>query len=58
MAVMYSYSNRISLPLHEIEHIKKQMHDIEFDTMYGFYEYQNIYTEAKLIMEHSLAKYT
>ena len=55
---MYSYSNRISLPLHEIEHIKKQMHDIEFDTMFGFYEYQNIYTEAKLIMEHSLAKYT
>ncbi len=58
MAIMYSYPNRIPLPLHEIERIKKQMLTIQYDTMFGFYDYQNIYHDAKHIMEHSLTKYT
>ena len=57
MAVMYSYPNRIPLPLYEVERIKKQMSSISFDTIYGFYDYQNIYTEAKLVMEKSFSKY-
>ena len=54
---MYSYPNRIPLPLHEIERIKKQMRLLDFDTMHGFYDYQNIYTNAKEILQFSLEKY-
>ncbi len=57
MAIMYSYPNRIPLPLQEIQRIKKQMLSIQFDTMHGFYDYQNIYSNAKLILENSLSKY-
>jgi hypothetical protein len=56
-AVMYSYPNRIPLPLHEIHRIKKQMEKISFDTLFGFYDYQNIYGKAKKIIELSLDKY-
>lgn len=57
MAIMHSYPNRIPLPLHEIQRIKKQMHLLQFDTMHGFEDYQNIYSNAKEILENSLAKY-
>jgi glyoxylase-like metal-dependent hydrolase (beta-lactamase superfamily II) len=58
MAVMYSYPNRIPLPLDEIQRIKEQMLSIQFDTMHGFYDYQNIYSNAKRILDDSLAIYT
>lgn len=58
MTAMYSYPNRIPLPLQEIQRIKKQMLLLKFDTMHGFYDYQNIYSEAKLILEISLEKYS
>ena len=57
MAAMYSYPNRIPLPLQEVQRIKKQMLLLEFDTMYGFYDFQNIISNAKQILESSLAKY-
>jgi hypothetical protein len=57
MAVMYSFPNRIPLPLREIRRVKEQMSFLEFDTMYGFYSYQNIYPDAKEILEKSLARY-
>jgi hypothetical protein len=57
-AVMYSYPNRIPLPIQEVQRIKKQMLNIQFDTMHGFYDYQNIYFNAKQIIEHSLDKYS
>jgi len=57
MAVMYSYPNRIPLPLHEVQRIKKQMLQLQFDTMHGFYDFQNIYSNAKEILESSMAKY-
>ena len=57
MAAMYSYPNRIPLPLHEVQRIKKQMLLLQFDTMHGFYDFQNIYLDAKEILETSLAKY-
>lgn len=56
-AVMYSYPNRIPLPIQEVQRIKKQMLNIQFDTVHGFYDYQNIYGDAKQIIEHSLDKY-
>lgn len=57
-AVMYSYPNRIPLPLREVQRVKKQMLDIQFDTIHGFYDYQNIYFNAKQIIEQSLDKYS
>jgi len=57
MAVMYSYPNRIPLPLQEVRRIEKQMSQLEFDTMFGFYDYQNVYPDAKKILVDSLAKY-
>jgi hypothetical protein len=57
-AVMYSYPNRIPLPLAKVQKIKKQMQNIKFDTLYGFYDYQNIYSNAKQIIEDSLDKYS
>ncbi len=56
-AVMYSYPNRIPLPLHEIQRIKEQMHLLQFDTIHGWNDSQSIYSDAKLILESSLAKY-
>jgi len=57
-AVMYSYPNRIPLPLQEVQRIKKQMLSLQFDTIHGFYDYQNIYSNAKQIIEYSLDKYS
>jgi glyoxylase-like metal-dependent hydrolase (beta-lactamase superfamily II) len=57
IAVMYSYPNRIPLTIAEIQRIEKQMRHIQFDTIHGFYDYQNIYLNAKELLEDSLAKY-
>ena len=57
MSAMYSYPNRIPLPVHEVQRIKKQMLKLNFDTMHGFYEFQDIYSNAKEILKSSLAKY-
>lgn len=58
MAVMHSYPNRIPLPVHEVQRIKKQMLPLQFDAMHGFLDFQNIYSNAKEILVHSLEKYT
>lgn len=57
-AVMYSYPNRIPLPVEETERIKKSVVPINFDALYGFYDYQNIYTGAKELIINSLNRYT
>ncbi len=57
VAVMHSYPNKIPLPLNEIQRIKERMRLLQFDTMHGWIDSQSIYSEAKLIMENSLAKY-
>jgi len=54
---MYSNPNKIPLPISEVLHIKKQMQMIEFDTMFGFYDFQNLYLNAKETLEYSLGKY-
>ncbi len=56
-AVMYSYPNRIPLPVAEVQRIKRQTLSINFDTIYGFYDYQNICGEAKQVIENSLDRY-
>ena len=57
-AVMYSYPNRIPLPIADVQRIKMQMASISFDTLYGFYDYQNICGNAKQVIGHSLNKYS
>ena len=56
-AVMYSYPNRIPLPVGEVQRIKEQILNIRFDTIHGFYDYQNIYSDAKRLIQDSLGKY-
>lgn len=57
MAAMYSYPNRIPLPLEEIKRIKALMHQLDFDTMHGFYADQNVYLVAKEVLETSMSRY-
>lgn len=58
IAIMYSYPNKIPLPLREIQRIEKQMLLLEFDTLHGFFDFQNIYSDAKLVLKNSLEKYS
>jgi hypothetical protein len=57
LAVMYSYPNRIPLPIREVQRIKDQMLNLRFDSLHGFYDYQNIYSDAKQLLDSSLARY-
>lgn len=57
VAVMHSYPNKIPIPLAEIERIKKQMRPLRFDTIHSWIDSQSLYSEAKVILENSLAKY-
>lgn len=57
LAAMYSYPNRIPLPVAEIKRMKDRMQSIPFDALYGFYDYQDIHTGAKALLETSLERY-
>ncbi|MEW6130258.1 MAG: MBL fold metallo-hydrolase [Acidobacteriota bacterium] len=57
IAVMHSYPNKIPLPLNEINRIKERMRPLQFDTLYAWNSSQNICSEAKLLLEDSLARY-
>ena len=57
LAVMYSYPNRIPLPLQEIRRIEKRFETLDFDNLYGFWSYQNIRGGAKELLMHSLKRY-
>lgn len=56
-AIMYSYPNRIPLPISEIKRIKERLNAISFDTIYGFYSYQNVIGNAKEILKISFERY-
>jgi hypothetical protein len=56
-AIMYSYPNRIPLPISEIKRIKNRFENISFDSIYGFYSYQNLTENAKEILKKSLERY-
>ncbi|MBO0935267.1 MBL fold metallo-hydrolase [Fibrella sp. HMF5335] len=57
IAVMYSYPNRIPLPIAEVQRIKALMQTIPFDAMHGFYDDQNIDHHAKTLLFTSLDRY-
>ena len=48
---MYNYPNRIPLPRHEVERIKNRFAAIQFDTLYGFYSYQNLTEQVKELLD-------
>lgn len=56
-AVMYSYPNRIPLPLREVERVKQQFDAVPFDTLYGFYSYQNLTENVKEVLNDSFKRY-
>lgn len=56
-SVMYSYPNKIPLPVSEVMEIKKKMEVIDFDEIYGFWPYQNVTKNAKEILMESLERY-
>jgi hypothetical protein len=56
-AIMYSYPNRIPLPVNEIKRINLRLQAISFDTIYGFYSYQNVTENARQILDASIQKY-
>lgn len=56
-AIMYSYPNRIPLERSEIVRIKKRLSELSFDSVYGFYSYQNLTINAKDILEKSIEQY-
>lgn len=58
IAVMYSYPNHIPLPPKEMDRIKELLSHIEFDTLYGAFEFQNLTEDVQLILSNSMKKYT
>lgn len=56
-ATMRSYPNRIPLPLSEIKRIEKCFEEINFDTIYGFYSYQNVEKNAREVVKNSFERY-
>ena len=56
-AIMYSYPNRMPLPISEIKRIKDRLLKLDFDTVYGFYGYQNLEGSAKEVLENSFNRY-
>lgn len=56
-ALMYSYPNRMPLPLHEIRRIRDRFAQLSFDSVYGFYPYQNLTVHVKDILDQSFQRY-
>jgi hypothetical protein len=56
-AFMYSYPNRIPLPISEMKRIELRLNALRFDSIYGFYGYQNVIGNAKSILKTSFERY-
>jgi Metallo-beta-lactamase superfamily len=57
ISMMYSYPNIIPLPFSEINRISNIVMPLNFDSMYGAFEWQNIHTGAKEIFERSMKRF-
>jgi glyoxylase-like metal-dependent hydrolase (beta-lactamase superfamily II) len=56
-SVMYSYPNRMPLPLHEMQRVKKRLDSIPFDAFYGYQNLQNLTENVKEIFTESMKRY-
>jgi hypothetical protein len=54
---MRSYPNFIPLSAGEVEHIGRAMAPFSFDVLYGHYFDRVIASEAKQVLENSIARY-
>ncbi|SHM95041.1 hypothetical protein SAMN05444266_11518 [Chitinophaga jiangningensis] len=57
LAVMYSYPNRIPLPVAQARAVMEQIMDLPFNHLHGFYDYQNLRGNAKEILKQSMDWY-
>lgn len=57
LAAMHSYPNKIPLPIAEIERIAERMKPIEFEILHAWHDTQSLESDAKKILENSLARY-
>jgi glyoxylase-like metal-dependent hydrolase (beta-lactamase superfamily II) len=57
IAMMYSYPNYIPLPADELNRVIKRVNKLNFDAIYGGFEWQNMLTDAKNIFTASIARY-
>ena len=56
-SAMYSYPNRMPLPLQEIQRIKSRFDKIPFDSFYGYQNLQNLSENVKQIFSESMDRY-
>jgi glyoxylase-like metal-dependent hydrolase (beta-lactamase superfamily II) len=56
-SVLWSYPNRMPLPLSEMKRIKERFRSISFDSFYGYIGSQNLNTGVKKIFEESMDRY-
>lgn len=57
IAIMYSYPNQISLPKKEMVRIREVMRGVNFDTVYGAFDWQNLKGNARDIFDRSMERY-
>lgn len=57
ISMMYSYPNVIPLPLNSILHIYDRLSSLQYDAMYGAFEWQTINTGAKQLFQKSVDVY-
>lgn len=57
ISIMYSYPNHIPLPLEKITRISDIVIRLNFDSIYGAFEWQNIESGGKKLFEQSIMKY-
>lgn len=56
-SIMYSYPNRIPLPIKEVQNIQKLIEELDFDEVYGFWSHQNLTQKPKESLLKSLSNY-
>jgi len=57
ISMMHSYPNAIPLPQKDILYINQQVSPLNFYSMYGAFEWQNIHTGAKRLFTQSIDRY-
>jgi glyoxylase-like metal-dependent hydrolase (beta-lactamase superfamily II) len=56
-SAMYSYPNRMPLPLAEMKRITKKFDEIPFDAFYGYQNLQNLTENVKTVFSESMKRY-
>ena len=57
LSILYSYPNRIPLPISEVKRIRDRMETVRFDSLYAMYNDQHLLGNAKTVLLSSLDRY-